>query len=236
MTFIQRKGKAAADYLKTAAYFHRRREQVEDAWAKYLLECLGRKERGEPEPYRYGYDDLAKHTDYFIGSQAKQYARRYQKIRLYEDDFEGLFRIKVADAALRYPAKEGGYFFDFLRTVIRNAAVDLIRSATTEKNKVNHLAKSLDKEITNDEGFETSIIQTLPDESMNTEGMALNRVLIDEMAGDSTLTEQERQLFQYLRSYPDATLQEMADEIGVRDRKQASRIKERLSKKLQKYL
>lgn len=65
---------------------------------------------------------------------------------------------------------------------------------------------------------------------------AVNQMVIAEMAEEQTLTKQERNLFNFLRGNPEATLQEMADAIEVRDRKQAARVKQRLANKLQKYI
>ena len=56
------------------------------------------------------------------------------------------------------------------------------------------------------------------------------------MEGDSILTEQEHQLFKFLRERPDATLQEMSNERGAGSRMQASHIKGRLASKLREYL
>lgn len=56
------------------------------------------------------------------------------------------------------------------------------------------------------------------------------------MMADDSLNDEERAMLELLRQDPDMTLQELADALGLKSRMQASRIKERLAKKLRKYI
>lgn len=229
MSIIQRTGRAVLNDLARQEYFIQRRSDLEQAWITYMSEVYDRDERRDEAPFRYGFDELSRQTDAFIIREARTWARRCRKYRLYEDEFESQFRLTVVKAALRYKGEHGA-FFDYLRISIRNAARDLIRCALTKKNRINHLALSLDDEQTAQE------VEHRMGTTRSAEDEAITRIVVDQMAADTTLTNQERGLFEYLRSDPDATLQEMADAIGVRDRKQASRIKGRIAKKLRKYI
>jgi hypothetical protein len=228
MSVFQRKGKEVAENLARQAYFDKRRAAVGRAWAEYMSEALERNERGEKEQVRYGFDALSDQTDAYIKREAERWARSCRKYRIYEDDFESQFRYTVAKSALSFQG-EYGTFFDYLRTSINNAGRDLVRHALTKKNRINHLAESLD-----DEKVARKVDKQYT--SRSAEDEAIPRIIVAEMAADTTLNEQERKLFEFLRIDPDATLQEMADGIGVRDRKQASRVKARLADKLRKYL
>lgn len=228
MSTIPRKGQEVAELLEKQRFIDKRRKDVDSAWGIYIQEVYSRLEQGDSELYSHGFDDLAKETDAFVKREAQWWAKSCRKYRIYEDEFESYFRFVVCRAALRYDG-EKGTFFDYLRGAIRNAGRDLVREALTKKNRINHLALSLE-----DETVTRKVEQKYHAPSAEEE--ALNRIIIEQMAQDDSLTDQERQLFEFLREYPDATLQEMADEIGVGSRMQASRIKDRLAKKLQKYL
>lgn len=227
MSIIQRKGLEAVEHIERGIYFDQRRKAVDNGWAIYRGEVIEREERNESQPFRFGFEELHKQTDAFVKREAQRWAKRCRNYRLYEDDFESEFRFVVARAALSYTGERGS-FFDYLRVALRNAARDMIRSTLSKKNRINHLALSL----------EDDKVRQRVDElySVNPEDQAIARVIVSEMAADRTLTDVERALFEYLRKYPDATLQEMADAIGVKDRKQASRVKERLASKLYKYI
>ncbi|MFC6457451.1 hypothetical protein ACFQBO_28695, partial [Paenibacillus vulneris] len=98
-----------------------------------------------------------------------------------------------------------------------------------KKNRNNHLALSLDDEQT------ARDVEKRARTNQSAEDDAISRIIIEQMAADTSLSDHERHLFNFLCESPDATLQEMADELGLRDRKQASRVKERLAIKLRKY-
>lgn len=227
MSIIRRKGQALLAHLARQRYFDQRRAEVDKAWGKYRLEVIEREERGEETPFRHGFDELSKQTDSFVKREAQKWAKSCRKYRLYEDDFESIFRFTVAKAALRYEGD--GSFFDYLRGAIRNAGRDLVRRALTKKNRITHLALSLDDEQVKRE------VERRANTARSAEDEAISRIVIEQMAADRTLTEQDRRLFNFLHTAPDATLQEIADELGLRDRKQASRVKERLANKLRKF-
>jgi|GEM_PF-5077346 len=228
MSAIQMRGKELVEHVLRQQYFSERRRNVDAAWAEYYLSAIEGMERGDPQPYRYGFEKLSWQTNAFVKREAERWARNCRKYRLYEDDFESDFRFAVAKAALRYDGAKGS-FFDYLRGTIRNAGRDVVRNALTKKRRINHLAKSLGDEKIQKQ-YEKSF------QAPSAEQLALLDTAISEMASEPSLDGQEQNLLQYLRKYPDATLQEMADEIGVRDRKQASRVKERLANKVRKYL
>jgi len=228
MSIIQRKGHEAIEHLERQQVFNKRRRQVDSAWATYRLEVGKRIESNDPTPFRHGFDDLSAQTDAFVSREAQRWAHSCRKYRIYEDDFESNFRFTVAKAALSYDG-ERGTFFDLLRTAIANIGRDIVRRALTKKRRINHLAVSLDDDNASKEVARIAAPHT-------TEDIAIPKLVIAEMEADATLTEQERRLFYYLKSDPDATLQEMADYLGARDRKQALRIKQRMAGKLRKYI
>jgi len=227
MSIIQRKGHDVVAHLERQQFFDKRRQQVDSAWFAYRLEVDERIKSNDPTPLRHGFDDLSAQTDAFVRREAQRWARSCRKYRIYEDDFESNFRFTVAKAALSYDGGRGT-FFDLLRTAIANIGRDIVRRALTKKRRINHLAVSLDDDNASKEVAKIAAPHT-------TEDIAIPRLVIAEMEADATLTEQERRLFHFLKADPDATLQEMADHMGVRDRKQALRIKQRMAGKLQKY-
>ncbi|GAB6927121.1 hypothetical protein JCM10914A_11040 [Paenibacillus sp. JCM 10914] len=227
MSTIQRKGRGAVVHLERQHFFTRRRKQVDAAWAEYISEVYDRVDRKDEKPYHYGFGALSEQTDAFVRREAERWARSCRKYRLYEDDFESHFRYTVVKAALKYDGQRGT-FFDLLGTAINNAGRDLVRNALTKKNRINHLALSIDDESASKKVAKIAASHT-------TEDIVVPRLIIAEMEVDTSLTKQERLLFEFLKADPDATLQEMADALGVRDRKQASRIKQRMADKLRKY-
>ncbi|AIQ13644.1 RNA polymerase sigma factor [Paenibacillus durus] len=228
MSAIHSSGEALSASLKQRAYLDRRRKDVDDAWATYILEAIERSKAGKPQPVRYGFDDLNAQTDTFVKREAGRWARSCRKYRLYEDDFESHFRFTVAKAALRYDGKNGS-FFDYLRGSIRNAGRDMVRRALTKKNRINHLALSLQDEAVMREVERSGIVASA-------EEQAIAQYTVECMAADTSLTDTERAVFELLRADPEATLQEIANALGLSDRKQAQRLKQRLAEKLRKYI
>ncbi|TLS53384.1 hypothetical protein FE782_03690 [Paenibacillus antri] len=223
-----KRGKEAADRLSKRIYFDERRTDVGWAWYHYYWGVRGRYDKNEANPFRYDFDELSRQTDAFVRREAGKWARMCRKYRLYEDDFESHFRLTVAKTALRYKGEQES-FFDYLRISIRNAGRDLVRDALRKKNRINHLALSLDDE-------EIAAKVEAQTTGRSAEDEAVTSILIAELAGEPSLNDQERMLFDFLCEDPDATLQDMADAIGVRDRKQASRVRQRLANKLRKYI
>ncbi|WP_213618461.1 hypothetical protein [Paenibacillus sp. J22TS3] len=193
-----------------------------------MLEVLKRTEDGDEEPYRHAFEKLNAQTESFILREAHRWSVTYRKYRIYEDDFESEFRFVVAKAALAYDGRRGS-FFDLLRTSVRNKGRDMVRRALTEKNRINHLAQSIE-----DETVLREVERKYPVPSA--ESVAVNRATIAEMAADQSLNEQERAVLDLLRVDPDTTLQEIADALGLRDRKQAQRVRRRMADKLRKYI
>ena len=228
MSIFQRTGAAAIKHLEQQRFLDERRKAVDNGWAVYIQTVLQRDDDGLADTYRYGFEELNKQTDAFVRREAARWAKSCRKYRIYEDDFESWFRYIVLKAALSYDGQKGT-FFDYLRGAIKNAGRDLIRNANLKKNRINHLALNFDEPKVQQELLKRR-------QSKSAESEALLKITIEAMSQEPTLTDQERKLFQYLRTSPDATLQEMADYLGVRDRKQASRIIHRLAAKLKKHL
>ncbi|MCR2805326.1 hypothetical protein [Paenibacillus soyae] len=228
MSVFQRVGEEVLLHVAKQEYIDRRRRAVDRAWANYRGTCIEREERGEPDPYRYGFEELSYQTDAFVRREAARWAKTSRNYRVYEDDFESQFRFIVVKAALRYDGMDGT-FFDYLRGAIANAGRDMVRMAKRKKRRINHTARSLDVE---------NVLKLAERcrEVPSAEQEALLRMTIEDIFEDPDLSHQEYELLQFLRTCPDATLDEIAKTIEVRDRKQASRVRQRLARKLVKHL
>lgn len=182
-------------------------------------------------------DPLSQDSRRLLDRKARYYAARYRDLRLYEDDFRSEFNIVIGNFIARLTRNEftGDNVMRQLSKAFHYRAMSLVRKARSPKHRINHAAVRIDKAVVMVYGQPIPLEEALaaPD---NTEKQVLDRMTIAEMATDVTLTAQERALFEYLRSEPDATLQEIATTLGVRDRKQAQRVKNRLADKLRKYL
>ncbi|WP_113032866.1 hypothetical protein [Paenibacillus contaminans] len=182
-------------------------------------------------------DPLDPSSNRLLDRKARRYAARYRKLRIYEDDFRSEFNTVIAVFMARLSRGEftGDNIMKQLSKAFHYRAVDLVRKAKSKTYSINHLVARLDDAVIKVNGQPALLIDAMA-ASDNTEKQVIDRTTIEEMASEPSLTEQERKLFEYLRTDPEATLQEMADTVGLRDRKQAQRVRQRLADKLRKYI
>jgi hypothetical protein len=149
-----------------------------------------------------------------------------QGLRIYPDDMESEFYHRIWK--LITPNKNDYsdyYLLERIQWDVRNAAIDLIRREKANRRLASSRAVNLD-------GY---LGGTKADQTVNVEGDVTNRLLIRQMTIELELDDQERRLLHYLCNEPEASLQEIATHLGLKHRSEASRIKDRLKRKLSLY-
>lgn len=177
-------------------------------------------------------------TDYFtdlylalqltIKAVADSYGRRWANKRLSSHDFESVFWLETYKLFKKY-TEEGlnpdFVFFETLKLMLERRATDVIRKATkTKKGAIQHDIDSLG------ESFE----QTFPD-TVDTEKEVTDRIFVDMLIADETLTDDERQLLEIIYVNPGATLRELAEQTEFNHPEKVKRAMNRIRKKIAKY-
>lgn len=165
------------------------------------------------------FNPLGKRIQSIIRGKARKYANLYRNRRLYEDDFESEFWVVAWELASETHYDGGTPYLDKLNRRLDSRAISVVRKTYTEKRRAFHEALPLDK--CQDMKAPNSV-----------ENHVTDKLLIEQMANDPDLTDQERAMFHLLSDDPDMTLQELADELGLSGRMQASRVRDRLFSKL----
>lgn len=214
-------GKDALDYLTKERFIDKRREAVQVAWGIYRTEVYRRVEQGDPEPYKYKYDELSYQTNAFIRREAKRWATSCREYRLYRDDFEEEFRLVGYKTSLWYGGQ--GSYFDYLRASVRNAGRNMISFAKTDVHGINHLAVSLEEQF-----HEVA-------DGVDVEATVIAQDIVEQLETDTSLTDKERHLLHLLKRFPDANNQELSDMMELGHREKARRIRQRLCRKGLKY-
>lgn len=166
-----------------------------------------------------------------IKGKARKFANRYRNRRLYEDDFESEFWKVAWELALEEQYDGGTPFIDKLNNRLESRAISLVRSTKADSRRALHEAVPIDKAQVKVNGQKIPLVEVLAAPG-NVEMDVVNSHFLDQMEQDDDLTGQERTMLRLLRQDPDMTLQDLAEDMGLGSRMQASRIKERLFTKL----
>ncbi len=147
-------------------------------------------------------------------------------IRLYRDDFEELFWGVVWDVIESYDWRKDFYLLETLELAFKSRALDKIRWAKRHKRAHEYTAAQLPENVGRDIRFA---------DKQDIENEVVNRLTVEEMFEEQSLTEKERSLLAFLYDKPDATLDEMASSLAISHKEMARRVLLGLRKKLSQY-
>ncbi|MGG3470773.1 hypothetical protein ABES02_25250 [Neobacillus pocheonensis] len=220
--------------------------QPEDEPKETVYEFLERKERRIEKIYRKGKVDLIKaierlYEDEYpddacdrictilrstVIASSRHWSRNAQSsgIRLYADDFEEVFWKAVLDMIwYDYDSRSDFWLYEHIIKKMRSNALDLIKWAKREKRVHDYTAASIEE------------MQIADQRTSNLENNVIHTVMVQQMMGEPLLDVHEGALLRYLYDYPEATLREIADTLGLNHPQKASRFLEKVQKKLTKY-
>ncbi|PJW21984.1 hypothetical protein CV632_01275 [Geobacillus thermodenitrificans] len=216
---------------KLRRYYYKRlfREQIEQELERYLI--------------TENFDSLFPRLKSLVQGKARSYAKKClsKGLRIYEDDFESVFWEIALDLA-NDTSYRNVFFFDALSNRLESRAKNIIRDACADKRKALTFATTLtenkERKIQRSSNYRATKTGRRPlihlDGFNPTENQAIANIIVEQMAQDESLTDEERRLFQLMHQNPDASLQELADELGTYKQK-VKRMISRLRSKLGKY-
>ena len=133
-----------------------------------------------------------------------------------KEDVEQIATIAFWDAINSYNPDKNGDFEAFAGMIIKRKLTDAIRSDDAEKSKINTLANSIDATVSDDEGGELSIGDTLPSKEASPEEQYLGRAgakeLMEFMRDKFSQAERDV-IMRYIRGYK---VSEIAEETGMK--------------------
>jgi hypothetical protein len=181
----------------------------------------------------FWYDEDWTTVNKMVGKTVRFYSELWEQkaqssgIRLYRDDFDELFWQVVWETIESYDWRSGFYLLETLELKFKSRALDKIRWAKRSKRVHEYTAARLPEEIDRDARFA---------DTQNVENEVVNRMTVEGMFAEESLTEQERSLLSFLYEKPDATLAEMASALGLSHKEQARRLHVGLRRKLAPYV
>ncbi|WP_133309142.1 hypothetical protein [Aeribacillus pallidus] len=187
-------------------------------------------EQLETEVERYkttgDFNKLFRMLKSYVNEKSKTYVKEYQArgLRVYFDDFAG----PLWDAAMDL-IEDDGYRKNTFRVVLNHRLND------RAKNVIRDLMTDKRKALTTASEFDEVLEETIPDKTVDVEETAINRVLIEQMSHDESLTDEEKRLFQLLRADPEASNQKLAEKMEYKHKEKIRRLKENLREKLARY-
>lgn len=163
-----------------------------------------------------------------IQGVAESFGRRWANKRLSSHDFESVFWVETYKLFQKY-TEEGIHpdflFFETLKLMLERRAIDVVRKATkTKKGAIHHDIDGLG------ENFE----QTYSD-SDDIEKEVTDKMFVNVLISDGTLTDDERHLLEVMHANPGATLRELAEQTVFNHPQKVSRAMKRVRGKLAKY-
>ena len=209
-------------------FWERKERRIEKIFRKGKVDLIKAIERLYEDEYPDdACDAICKILRSTIQASARHWSRNAQSggFRLYADDFEEVFLKAVLDM-IWYDYSSGSDFwlYEHIMKKMHSNALDLIKWAKRDKRIHDYTAISIDEQL-----------QIADQRTSNLENNVIDTVLIQQMITEPSLDEQERALLRYLYDYPEATLREIADTLGLGHPQTASRLLEKLQKKLAKY-
>jgi hypothetical protein len=161
-----------------------------------------------------------------VNSWVNRFCRNWSKWRLSRPDFESVFWEEAWIVVNEYSFWDTNYYlYETLELSFKRRGLDVVRKATkTKQGKLEHGAGRLP------EWFDEVYPGT-----KNTEKDVLNRLLVDQIMNEPSLSPQERRLLQVLCENYDASYEELAKIMGLRHRTRAWRLMQSIRNKLEKY-
>jgi hypothetical protein len=161
-----------------------------------------------------------------VQASARHWSRNAQSsgIRLYVDDFEEVFWKAILEM-IWYDYHSGSDFwlYEHIMKKMRSNALDLIKWAKRDKRIHDYTAISIEE------------LQIADQRTSNLENNVIDTVLVQQMISEPSLDGQEKALLSYLYDNPVATLRDIADTLDLGHPQTASRLLEKVQKKLAKY-
>jgi DNA-binding CsgD family transcriptional regulator len=209
-------------------FWERKERRIEKIFRKGKVDLIKAIERLYEDEYP---DDACHRICKILHSTVRASARRWSRnaqssgIRLYADDFEEVFWKAILDM-IWYDYHSGSDFwlYEHIMKKMHSNALDLIKWAKRDKRIHDYTAISIDEQL-----------QIADQRTSNLENNVIDTVLIQQMMNDPSLNERERELLRYLYDYPEATLRNIADKLDLGHPQTASRLLEKVQKKLEKY-
>ncbi|MFB7140953.1 hypothetical protein ACFCYN_14975 [Gottfriedia sp. NPDC056225] len=145
-------------------------------------------------------------------------------IRLYVDDFEEVFWKAVLDMIwYDYDSRSDFWLYEHIMKKMRSNALDLIKWAKRDKRVNDYTAASIEE------------MQIADQQTSSIENNVTDTLLVQQIMNDPSLSENERVLLRFLYDKPEATLRDISKELGLGHPQKASRLLEKVQKKLTKY-
>lgn len=166
------------------------------------------------------YDELLKVIKFW----SEYYYCTCYNLRLdYGDFFEVMINAAV-DTTNKYSSNSDFSLFQTLQLVLKNRGIDLIRKAKANKRAIWHKAARLP------DNFDTTYA-----DDFNLENAVVQKILLEKIFKDPSLTEEERKLLKLMYDDPNITLDELANRMEWGYREKVRRTLKRIRMKLQKY-
>ncbi|MFD2213754.1 hypothetical protein ACFSKK_08700 [Metabacillus endolithicus] len=190
--------------------------QVEKLWEQYALT------RSE-----VAQDKLLRHLAGILRKKAESWGHRWNNCKLCAADFESIFLEEAWKLCEKYNHYDDFYFYETLLLVCNRRAIDLIRTNTKTKQGAFNIQVLRLKEEAAD---------FLADTSVNVEEDVIFNSIVTQIFKDTSLTEQERLLLLARYEYPDASLKELSNLVGLEHHEQVRRSFNRIRKKMAHYI
>jgi hypothetical protein len=185
---------------------------IEKLWEKYALD------RTEQTQQR-----LLKALEFTIKQKAKAWGNRWENKRLSTADFESVFYEETMKLCEKYHQYNDFYFYETFLLALQRRGLDVARQVQKGQKKFESEVFSLKDEtaefISNDVDIESDV---------------LNRVLVEQILNDPSLTAQERYLLHLIYINADASYSEIAKKAGFNHHEQVRRTLNCISNKLKK--
>jgi hypothetical protein len=172
-------------------------------------------------------DRICKTLHSTVKASARRWSRSTQSsgIRLYADDFEEVFWKAVLEMIwYDYDSRSDFWLYEHIMKKMRSNALDLIKWAKRDKRVHDYTAVSIEEKL-----------QIADQRTSNIENNVIDIILVQQIRNDPSLDEQEQELLRYLYDKPEATLRDIADTLDLGHPQKASRLLEKVQKKLTKY-
>lgn len=167
------------------------------------------------------FDKLYGMLKTFIVGKSRKYTRRYQTrgLRIYEDDFSSVLWEATLEL-LHDTSFRKNSFRVVLNHRLEDRARNIVRHHMADKRRALTIAMPISATYPSNEDVESAVI---------------NKINVEQLSNDSTLTVNERRLLNLLKQYPLASNQDLAVLLGYTYREKVRRLKLNLRKKGEKY-
>lgn len=168
-----------------------------------------------------------------IDFYAEMYVRKWSKWRVSRHDFESIFWEHAVRTIQKYRRTENDDFFllEHLERTFKSRAIDLVRKVTqTKQGRFEHGIASLDS----DEKYRYIASE------VDVEKEVTDRMIVEDMLSDKSLTTEEQTLLALMYEEPDASDRQLAELMSkdfpkIKYNVQISRMKDSIRRKLSQY-